>query len=145
MAQGSKQLSIAQQAFELRRWYPGSTLRARPAGLTWEHSITPYPLCGTYEVKVDYDLGYVPLAFVVSPKLFRHDGLDLPHCYNQEKQSLCLVYQTAREWTSDMFIAQTTVPWISEWLIHYEIWCVTETWEGGGVHLGPAPWERQPA
>jgi len=145
MAQGSKQLSIAQQAFELRRWYPEATLHPRQAGLTWEHTITPHPLCGTYDVKVDYDLGYVPQAFVVSPKLFRHDGLDLPHCYNQEKQSLCLVYQTAREWTSNMLIARTTVPWISEWLIHYEIWCVTETWEGGGFHVGHAPWERQRA
>lgn len=31
-----------------------------------------------------------------------------------------------------MLIADTIVPWASEWLLHYEYWLSTGTWHGGG-------------
>jgi hypothetical protein len=33
-----------------------------------------------------------------------------------------------------MLLCQTIVPWISEWLLHYEIWLVTGKWCAGGIH-----------
>jgi hypothetical protein len=36
------------------------------------------------------------------------------------------------EWTVGMSIANTIVPWTSEWLAHYEIWLATGDWQGGG-------------
>ena len=39
------------------------------------------------------------------------------------------------EWAERMLIAEIIVPWISEWLLHYEIWLVTGEWHGGGMHV----------
>jgi len=36
-----------------------------------------------------------------------------------------------------MLIADTIIPWASEWLFHYEIWKVTKTWHGGGHDPSP--------
>ena len=76
------------------------------------------------------------LAYVVSPNpLALADGAQrLPHVYDHVKQQLCLYYGPAREWTPDKMIADTIVPWASEWLLHYEFWLVTGIWHGGGIH-----------
>ena len=37
--------------------------------------------------------------------------------------TLCLHLE--HEWTPDMLIVHTTLPWTSEWLINYEIWKAT--------------------
>ncbi|MCC6655244.1 MAG: hypothetical protein IT231_08770 [Flavobacteriales bacterium] len=142
---GSSVLSIAKQAGMLKHMYPQCQVVTSPDHLRWTCSIQPHPHCATYEVLIEYDLGFVPKAYIDSPKLFCHADVKLPHCNDQESQWLCLSYNRAKDWTSSMFIAKTTVPWTSEWLVHYEIWCVTGTWEGGGVHIGVAPWEKQPA
>ena len=77
-----------------------------------------------------------PKVYVVSPKpLALADGAQrLPHVYDHVKQQLCLYYGPAREWTPDKMIADTIVPWASEWLLHYEFWLVTGIWHGGGIH-----------
>jgi hypothetical protein len=31
-----------------------------------------------------------------------------------------------------MLLAYTVVPWISEWLLYYELWLFTGEWTGGG-------------
>jgi hypothetical protein len=31
-----------------------------------------------------------------------------------------------------MSIADTVLPWTTEWLYHYEIWLITGEWTGGG-------------
>lgn len=142
---GSSRLSIAKQEGMLKSMYPVGRVRSTPAHLTWQYVLQPHPHCAFYDVRIEYELGFVPKAYVDSPKLFCHPGLSIPHCNNSKSQWLCLSYNKAREWTSSMYIAKTTVPWISEWLVHYEIWCVTETWEGGGFHVGAIPWERHPA
>ena len=54
--------------------------------------------------------------------------------YDHVKQQLCLYYGPAREWIPDKMIADTIVPWASEWLLHYEFWLVTGIWHGGGIH-----------
>jgi hypothetical protein len=44
--------------------------------------------------------------------------------------SLCLHLED--EWTPDMLMVDTTLPWTAEWLINYEIWKATGVWYGGG-------------
>ena len=80
-------------------------------------------------------MGQTPKVYVVSPKpLALADGAQrLPHVYDHVKQQLCLYYGPAREWTPDKMIADTIVPWASEWLLHYEFWLVTGIWHGGGI------------
>lgn len=55
-------------------------------------------------------------------------GRSLPHVYDDG--TLCL-YERG-EWNDNMFLADTIVPWASEWLAHYEIWLGHGKWYGGG-------------
>jgi hypothetical protein len=48
---------------------------------------------------------------------------------------LCLY--SPGEWSGDMFIAKTTIPWAGEWLFHYELWKATDQWDGGGDLYAP--------
>lgn len=52
----------------------------------------------------------------------------IPHTYTDG--SLCL--HDFSEWRGHMVIADTTLAWTAEWLIHYEIWRATGDWHGGG-------------
>lgn len=38
------------------------------------------------------------------------------------------------DFTSQMLLADTVIPWAVEWLYHYEIWLATGEWCGGGKH-----------
>ncbi len=69
---------------------------------------------------------------MLKPKLVVPEGERLPHTYSGER--LCLYYPRIGEWRGDMLIVKTIVPWISEWLVNYEIWLATDTWCGGGKH-----------
>src|SRR5574341_585960 len=83
-----------------------------------------------YAVELSYILCKMPHVFVRHPTLVSPTGKPIPHMYRDG--SLCLHLED--EWNPSLFIADRIVPWISHWLFHYEIWCVTEEWEGGGVH-----------
>jgi hypothetical protein len=69
---------------------------------------------------------------VLKPKLVIPEGESLPHTYPGER--LCLYYPGIGEWRSDVLLVKTIVPWISEWLLNYEIWLATGIWCGGGIH-----------
>lgn len=57
--------------------------------------------------------------------------------YGQE--SLCLYLPNSGEWTPEMPIAVTIVPWASVWLYFYEFWYATGEWLGGGVEPDTTP------
>jgi hypothetical protein len=72
---------------------------------------------------------------VLEPRLRETDGPRLPHVFPGDR--LCLHF--SGEWRADQSIATTIMPWISEWLFHYEIWKVTGKWHGGGHDPGRKP------
>lgn len=86
----------------------------------------------TYKVRVVYRLGQHPVVNVIDPPLKARDGGRLPHVYSGD--NLCLYHPDYDEWSGGRVIAETIVPWISEWLYFYEVWLVTEEWLGGGEH-----------
>jgi hypothetical protein len=43
------------------------------------------------------------------------------------------------------FIADTLVPWASEWLFDYELWLATGEWYGGGIEHREGIDSRKPA
>jgi hypothetical protein len=75
-----------------------------------------------------------PEVRLVHPRLQTRDGERCPHLY--PGGVLCLYLPGAFEWTREMQLVGTVVPWISEWLAHYEVWLATGVWTGGGVHPG---------
>ncbi len=89
-----------------------------------------------YYIKVVYQREKHPNVYVIEPKpLILPEGKSkLEHIYSTDKQHLCIYYKKAKEWNETMFIADTIIPWTSEWLYHYEIWVATGIWHGGGIH-----------
>jgi hypothetical protein len=85
-----------------------------------------------------YQLGFNPRVEVLSPKLELAEGKkEIPHMYNQKR--LCLHYPKYREWTPKKLLSKTIIPWISDWLYHYESWLATGEWLGGGIEHAPLP------
>lgn len=92
------------------------------------------PDVGTRFFKVRIQLSYrsYPKVHLLGHS-FQRDSNDKlpPHLYKD--LSLCIFYPEHREWKHSMALATTIIPWTLRWLFHYEIWCETEVWIGGGT------------
>lgn len=130
--QSIRKLNLATQGEILKRLFPASNLHISYSCLIWTADITPSPLSQIYTIQLRYKLGESPQIHVLKPELVAPEGKRLPHTYPGKR--LCLYLPRTGEWRGDMLLSQTIVPWISEWLLHYEIWLVTGKWYGGGIH-----------
>lgn len=128
----SRKRNTAEQAKYLKAIFQESSVDYSSGQLKWKGSIQPSPIHDTYQVKLFFKKGKRPKVKVVSPKLIIPKGKKLPHVYS--KDDLCLYYPDGKEWNEEKFLVKTIVPWVSEWLYHYEIWLVTGDWNGGGLH-----------
>lgn len=110
---------------EFRAWLVGAKLVA-------EGPVQPSPLNATYRVRIEYEVADFPRVWVLSPELAtRDDGISIPHMYGQER--LCLYLPGTGQWSGDLLLGHTVIPWISLWLHYYELWHLTGEWLGGGV------------
>jgi hypothetical protein len=117
------------QALRLKSAFPDSAIvLERNFGLQWLGKIQPTPLSATYTVKVKYRLNARPEVTIVDPVLISRNGSKLPHVFKGNHP--CLFRFKYYEWNGRMSIADTIVPWVSMWLMHYEIWLVTGKWCG---------------
>lgn len=121
----------------------------------WEGSLRPlykaYKLRITLVLKTQLDgmkIGpYYPRIILVDPLLElsteRAPGELVPHIYlngrDPTKSPLCVFDPVADEWTNDMAIADTIIPWVIDWLVSYEGWLATGEWTGGGRDHRAAP------
>jgi hypothetical protein len=93
----------------------------------------PHPLSDTYRIRISYAVGLRPRIAILCPSLALAMGkAQLPHVYTDGQFDICV--HRPEEWTSAMFIADTIMPWISQWLRFYEVWEQTGSWEGEGTH-----------
>jgi hypothetical protein len=120
--------SVPRQAFALHGLFPEVKAKLTVTQLVWTGPIQPTPASRVYVVRIAYMLGHFPRVRVLSPDLETRPGERLPHVYGDG--SLCLHLED--EWSPDMLIVDTTLPWTAEWLINYEIWKATGEWHGGG-------------
>lgn len=80
-----------------------------------------------YRVGIQYKNRQRPRVKVLTPVLETRLREALPHVYPGDE--LCLYYRD--EFVgSENFIADTIVPWTSEWLYFYEYWMSTGSWLG---------------
>jgi len=122
-------VSLPQQAFALRSVYPDGTVRLGPSSLLWRGRLKPSGLAEQYLTEVSLQMSHQPVVNVIEPVL-KPDGQGrLPHIW--EDGSLCL--NTAGQWTTNMLLVDTVVPWAAEWLFHYEIWLGAGVWFGDGA------------
>lgn len=138
-----KGINIIVQAAKLKKSFPDSVVTTRSNILVWKGTLQPTPLSEAYDIKLEYKIGYHPCVYVINKTLKRVEGIEkLPHVYDTNKQWLCLYYRKAKEWHNQIFIADSIIPWTSEWLFHYEFWLATGKWHGRGIHGKPSPFEK---
>lgn len=114
--------------------FPGTTIKKSKDGIySWFWDCSPTPCSDTYKVRIEFAEGRIPRVQILSPSpLPKPHGVKLYEHINhpQELQFLCL--HLPGEWKGHMIIADTFVPWTSEWLYSYEIWLETGVWTGEG-------------
>lgn len=81
-----------------------------------------------------------PLVFVRNPAIRPRPGtdyIDIPHLLydslSPTNSALCLFDPAQNEWDRSMLIAESIVPWASEWLHHYELWHFDGVWRGANA------------
>lgn len=74
----------------------------------------------------------MPKVFVLKPELEADETGLIPHTYPEKR--LCLYHPAKHEWSQQMYVAKTIIPWASLWLVYYEFWQMTGEWLGGGEH-----------
>jgi hypothetical protein len=128
---GRSDLGLREQAAYMKLWWPCFKSSVRKGNLISEGDLHPSDISRTYRIRVSQAGGRPPRVRVLDPSLKpREEGEMIPHMYEQER--LCLYRPAYRQWTSEMPIALTIVPWASTWLLFYELWHATGEWLGGG-------------
>ncbi len=124
------ELTLAIQRLHLKKMFPDADCQIHGNTLTWKGRICPTCLSDSYLVELIYRQKGSPKVFVREPQLQRRNGQRAPHLYDEG--NLCLHYPD--EWTPNMILSDSILPWTSEWLLHYEVWLATGEWCGGGTH-----------
>lgn len=132
-------LAPAAQRGALLARLPDSHGVLRAGRLVWRGKLHPAEFCAEYEVLIDHQERESPLVYVAAPRLRLHDDEPLPHVYSWN--TLCL-YLDRRQWDASLPIADTLVPWTSEWLYFYELWAAGGGWQGEGPHPTPGSTNR---
>ncbi len=84
------------------------------------------PDCDTYKIKVQYVVGHEPKTTIIKPAI--EPSKDI-HMYRDN--SLCLSYPPDMKWNIHTPVYMFTVPWISKWIVYYEIYKINgNIWEG---------------
>jgi hypothetical protein len=124
-------LSAVRQIEDMAVKYPEFAATRHGNQATWEGRFKPLPTCATYLLRIVALSGRRPWVEVLEPKLRIPPGQRLEtHCFSGG--DLCLHLHS--EWTPDLYIADTIVPWAAFWLSFYEYWLATGEWHGGGQH-----------
>lgn len=132
-------LGLGEQLAWMKLCWPTFRTKRHGSVLRSVGELQPFEIAEQYTVSINLKGGEPPEIRVIKPRLrCREDSVEIPHMYGQER--LCLYLPGADEWTTEMPIALTILPWTSLWLSFYEIWLATGEWLGGGVH----PCEQHP-
>lgn len=95
-------------------------------------SLQPSAEAETYTVKITYKLSDIaPKAWLLSPEMQAYKGENPHHVYGKDENGhyqLCVYHPRSREWSQQMYLAETFIPWICSWLNTYEYWLITGEW-----------------
>lgn len=94
-------------------------------------TVRPTPISDSYDVRVEYSLGYRPRVWVDQPRLRVREGWDrIPHTFQEGGPRPCLFEDN--DWNARMLLATSVMPWLLLWLVFYESWLATGEWQGEG-------------
>lgn len=124
---------VHRQLWRMKRLCPQFHPTWRCGEVVWQGNIQPTANSCDYKIRITYRPGFPPDVEVLDPALVNRSATErIPHLY--EGKRLCLFLPHAFEWDATMMVAETTVPWATLWLHHYEVWMATGEWLGGGAH-----------
>lgn len=128
-----QELTQAQQLYFMKSKFPQLTAKVeRQRSIIWQGPWGASDVGGQYLIRVSYKQGLRPRIAIIEPTLRLASGLkELPHTY-EGQSDICI--HRPEEWHKGLVIADTIMPWISQWLYFYEIWSVTGKWFGKGTH-----------
>jgi hypothetical protein len=125
-------ISLAQQAGRMAK-FRQLRFRVNRNTAIWTGRWVPSVLSDTYQLRISYQFPRRPKIEVLSPQLRLAAGkTQLPHAYKDGQLDICV--HRPEEWNKTLYIADTIMPWISQWLRFYEYWEQTGCWEGKGTH-----------
>lgn len=116
---------------------PGNSARITNGRLVFTYEVKPTALSRSYKLELSYARNSSPEVRVLEPNIVALSGEQglPPHLYTFEHPvRLCLYLPSAGDWTRDIVLATSVIPWSVEWLFYYEMWQVTGEWHGGGAH-----------
>lgn len=131
--------SLGQQRAQIMRVWPALQSRLAQGLLIVTGVVQPTPITRAYRIRLTHRDRGLPKVYVVSPKLERRPeepDRPIPHTYEYAspgQECPCVYYPKGRDWTADMLLATSVLPWLLSWLVDYEIWYATGEWLGGGV------------
>lgn len=118
-----KALNLGFQDWHIRNKFPSFKLIQEESYTYWIGYLQPTNRSPRYQVRIEYD-PYVPKVFILEPELLAF----APHRYPD--QSLCLYHPNDKSFDGRAKIADTIIPWTSEWLYFYEAWLEDGIWWG---------------
>ena len=133
----SRILSLSAQNMIIKQRFPKFEcydISDRKGKGIWEGDLQPQETSQIYriKIKITHYMKKNPVITVIKPKLLLVEGqTQLPHIYGylDGLPELCLFYKD--EWNTSRCIADTIIPWASEWFFYYEWWL-----DNGGVWRG---------
>ncbi len=129
----NKDKTIVEQASRIRSVYRNFDVTFNRSELKATGEIQPTARSERYLVEIKYHLTKQPRIRVLKPVLIvNYSGDKIPHTYSEN--ILCLYQPKYNEFTGKKYISDTIIPWTSLWLYHYEVWHITNEWNGGGEH-----------
>lgn len=147
-------MSMSEQIRRMRQLYPAFDVVFNGGWyVVWQGPLRPFARTYTVRVAMVHPkrVGHIRITptcgadvTLVSPHLELESeqalGVDTPHLYwsesNPRNSRLCLFDPAADEWSFEMAIAETIIPWTIDWLASYEGWRATGEWTGGGRDHG---------
>lgn len=134
-----KPKNVAIQLLNLKSKYDCLDCKLGMGNLIWKQRVRPSKLSRTYDITVKYN-GITPEVYLYNQGIMTKKDEYIPHCYRRhynnkadEYVKVCLYYPKYQEWSRDMFLADTIIPWTIDWLYFYELWRITGKWLGGGI------------
>lgn len=118
-----KSINLGMQDMHIQHKFPNFKLRKKGTKYYWLGYLRPTSSSAVYTIKLIYHT-YSPKVYVLEPEILKF----APHRYNDH--SLCLYHPNDESFNGGKLIADTIIPWTSEWLYFYEKWLEEGVWWG---------------
>lgn len=127
-----KYIKIVSEKELLRKAFPFFNIDIKGLKLICRGWIQPSDNSEHYRVEIEYEPWSSPIVHIKEPSIEPNINA---HMYSDG--SLCLFDWREQRWQNNWHLHEIFVPWIAEWLVFYELFCLTGKWYGiSVVHAG---------